>query len=209
MVTRLASLLCASALLVPAAARADVGFSVEGFYGLARPSSADFSAAVSGAADDPDLVDSSLNMAGGNLLLRFGVFEVGAIADVSWKSGSASQTAFGALVGFGGDVGRSLRLDLLGEVGGHRYGNFTENPDIVTAGSSDEWFAYVGLRPGIAWRLPMGDSAVLVGLWGFARWDLTTSDVAVTVGSAGDAEPGSVELGGTTIGVVARVGFEF
>jgi hypothetical protein len=207
MLSRLASLLCAAALLAPATTPATV--SVEAFYGLARPPSADFSQAVSGAADDPDLLDSSLNLAGGTLLLHLGMFELGAIGDVSWKSGSASQTALGALVGIGGDVGRSLRLELLGEVGGHRYGNFTENPDIVTASSSSEWLAYVGLRPGIAWRVPMGDMGFLVGLWGFVRWDVTTSDVPVTVGSADSASPGSVELGGTTIGMVARVGFDF
>lgn len=207
MISRLATLLCAAALLAPATTPAAV--SIEAFYGLARPSSADFSAAVSGAANDPDLVASSLNIAGGNLILHLGLLEVGAIADVSWKSGSASQTALGALVGVGGDVGRSLRLELLGEVGGHRYGNFTENPDIVTSSSSSEWFAYVGVRPGIAFRFPMGDAAFLVGVWGFARWDLTTSDVPVTVGSADSASPGSVELGGTTIGAVARIGFDF
>jgi hypothetical protein len=207
MLSRLASLLCAAALLAPAATPAAV--SIEAFYGLARPPSADFSAAVSGAGDDPDLIDNSLNLAGGNLLLHLGMFELGAIADVSWKSGSASQTALGALVGIGGDVGRSLRVELLGEVGGHRYGNFTDNPDIVTASSSSEWLAYVGLRPGIALRVPMGDMGFLVGVWGFARWDLTTSDVPVTVGSADSASPGSVELGGTTIGLVGRVGFDF
>ncbi len=207
MTHRAASLLLATAILVPATASATV--SVEAFYGITRPPSADFSAAVSGARNDPDLIDNSLNIAGGDLILHLGMFELGAIADVSWKSGSASQTAIGALVGFGGDVGGTLRLEVLGEIGGHRYGDFTENPDIVTASSSSEWLAYVGLRPGIAYRIPVGDMGVLIGVWGFVRWDLSTSDVPVTVGTATDNSPGSVELGGATIGAVARIGLDF
>jgi hypothetical protein len=204
---RAASLLLAAAILVPATASATV--TVEGFYGLTRPPSADFSAAVSGARADPDLIDSSLNIAGGDLILHLGMFELGAIADVSWKSGSASQTAIGALVGVGGDLGGKLRLEALAEIGGHRYGNFTENPDIVTASSSSEWLAYVGLRPGIAYRAPFGDMGLIIGIWGFVRWDLSTADVPVTVGTAADNSPGSVELGGATIGAVARIGFDF
>jgi hypothetical protein len=207
MTRRVAPLLVAAAILVPAAASAAV--TVEAFYGIARPPSADFSAAVSGAQNDPDLIDNSLNIAGGSLILHLGILELGAIADVSWKSGSASQTALGALLGVGGDVGGTLRLELLGEFGGHRYGDFTENPDIVTASSSSEWLAYIGLRPGIAYRVPFGNMGIVIGVWGFARWDLTTSDVPVTVGTVDDTSAGSVELGGTTIGAVARVGLDF
>lgn len=207
MTHRVAPFLLAAAILAPAAASAAV--TVEAFYGLARPPSADFRAATSSAANDPDLLDSSLNIAGGDLILHLGILEIGAIGDVSWKSGSASQTAIGALVGVGGDVHGTLRLELLGEVGGHRYGNFAENPNIVTSSSSSEWLAYVGLRPGIAYRIPVGEMGVVIGIWGFARWDLSTSDVPVTVGSAGSASPGTLELGGTSIGAVARFGVDF
>jgi hypothetical protein len=207
MTHRAAPLLLAAAILAPATASAAV--TIEAFYGIARPPSADFSAAVSGAGDDPDLIDNSLNIAGGDLILHLGILEIGAIADVSWKSGSASQTAIGALLGVGGDLGGTLRVELLGEIGGHRYGNFLENSEVVTSSSSSEWLAYVGLRPGIAYRLPVGDMGVLVGIWGFARWDLTTSDLPVTVGTADDASPGSLELGGTSIGAVARIGLDF
>lgn len=204
---RAAPLLVAAAILAPGAASAAV--SIEAFYGFARPPAADFRAATSGAANDPDLIDSSLNIAGGDLILHLGILELGAVGDISWKSGSASQTALGALVGIGGDVRGALRLELLGEIGGHRYGNFAENPNIVTASSSSEWLAYVGVRPGIAYRIPVGDMGVVVGIWAFARWDLTTKDVPVTVASAGSTSPGTVELGGTTIGAVARFGLDF
>lgn len=200
-------MLLAAALLAPVSASAAV--SIEAFYGFTRPPSADFTSAVSGAADDPDLIDNSLNIAGGDIILHLGLLELGAIIDTSWRSGSASQTAIGALVGVGGDVGGNLRLELLGEVGGQRYGNFAENTDVVTASSSEEWLAYVGVRPGVAYRFPMGDLGVLVGVWGFARWDLSTSDVPLTVGAADDTSAGSVELGGTSIGAVLRFGLDF
>ena len=98
---------------------------------------------------------------------------------------------------------------LLGEIGGHRYGNFVENPRIVTASSTSEWLAYVGLRPGIAFRITQGSPSVLIGIWGFARWDLQNKDVPVTVAGVDNTAPGRIELGGTTIGAVARLGLDF
>lgn len=210
MIRRLAPFAVAAALLAPGAARAVV--SLEVFYGLSRPRADDFRAAASGAANDPNLFSDSLNLAGGNVLFHLGTFEIGAIVDTSWKSGSASQTAIGGLVGIGGDVGRWLRLELLGEVGAQRYGNFAEDPSVVTASSSSEWLAYAGLRPGIAIRMPVGATGrtgVLVGIWGFARWDITDATVPVTVGSAGSASPGDLELGGTTLGATLRLGLDF
>jgi hypothetical protein len=206
MTRRLVPFLLAAALLAPRAASATV--SLEAFYGITRPPSADFSTAVSGAANDPHLMSDSLNIAGGNVLLHLGLLELGGIFDVSWKGGSASQTAIGALVGVGGDMGGALRLELLGEVGGHRYGNFVENPDVVTASSSSEWLAYVGLRPGLAYRFDLGGSGLLVGIWAFVRWDLSSSNVPVTVRSA-PSERANLEVGGATIGAVARVGLDF
>ncbi len=150
--------------------------------------------------------------------LRLGVLEIGGIVDDSWKTGSASQTAIGALVGFGGDYRGVLRLEALGELGGQRYGNFFENPNIVTSSSTSQWFAYVGLRPGIAFRIDMsgsgtgggtGGTGLIIGLWGFVRWDLTTADMPVTVRSGAGTSPGSLKLGGATVGAVARVGLDF
>jgi hypothetical protein len=205
MMPRLAPLVLAVLALAPRAASALV--SVEAFYGLTRPPSASFSAAASSAANNPDLVASSLNIAGGNVILHLGTLELGAIADTSFKSGSASQTALGGLVGLGFDLASSLRLEALGEVGAQRYGDFLENSKIVTASSKSEWFAYVGLRPGIAYKF--GGGPFLLGLWGFVRWDLTSSNVPVNVQSASGTSPGSVKLGGATIGAVARVGLDF
>ncbi len=203
-------LFLAAALAAPRAAHAAV--SLEAFYGLSRPSASSFSQAISGTANDPHLIADSLNIAGGDLIFHLGLFELGGIIDTSWKSGSASQTAIGGLVGIGGDYAGWLRLEALGEIGGQRYGNFANNPNIVTSGSSQQWFMYVGLRPGIALHIPVSadqKTGVLVGVWGFARWDLTTSNLPVTVGNATSTSPGSIKLGGTTIGAELRLGVEF
>jgi hypothetical protein len=194
------------ALLAPRAAQALI--SIEALYGIARPPSADFRSALSGAADDPDLFASSLHIAGGTVLVSLGGVQFGAVADTTFRGNSASQTAIGGLLGLRFDLG-ALRIDALAEAGGHRYGNFLEDPSVVTASSKEEWLFYLGLRPGIAFRFGEGTPGLLVGLWGFARWDVNEKDVAVTIASAGDTSPGSVELGGTTIGATLRVGLEF
>ncbi len=189
------------ALLAPGVASAQL--KIEGFYGVERPPSTSFHAAVSGATSSPDLFNSSLQMAGGDVLLNLGGLELGAIVDTTFGNHTASQTAIGALGGFA--LGTELaNIDLLAEAGGHRYGNFVSNPEIVTASSTDQWFFYVGLRPGISIKL--GGGPLSVGVWGFVRWDVTTQNVPVTVGSAGSA--GSYKLGGTTIGATLRLGFE-
>jgi len=210
MIRRIVPILAAAVLAAPHAARAAV--SLEAFYGLARPKADSFSQAVSGTANDPHLIADSLNIAGGDLLFHLGLFEIGGIIDTSWKSGSASQTAIGGLVGIGGDYDGWLRLEALGEVGAQAYGNFAKNPDVVTSGSSKAWLMYIGLRPGVAVHIPLGEEGkvgALVGVWGFARWDLTTSTVPVTVGNAGSTSAGSIKVGGTTLGAELRLGFEF
>ncbi len=210
MIRRIVPILVVAALAVPQVAHAAV--SIEAFYGLSRPRADTFHQAASGTANDPNLVRDSLNIAGGDLILHLGLFELGAIIDTSWKSGSASQTAIGALAGVGGDWQGWLRLEALAELGGQRYGNFAENPSIVTSSSSSEWFMYLGLRPGVAIHVPLssdGKIGALVGVWGFARWDLNTTTVPVTVRSAGSTAPGDIKLGGTTIGATLRLGLEF
>jgi hypothetical protein len=197
------SLLVALAVLLsPHAVHA--GIAIEGLYGVARPPEANVN--ISGAVQD--LSESSLQIAGATLLLNLGAFELGAVADKTFGDG-VTQSALGALVGL--RLGDKLRLDLLGEAGGHRFGDFTEDPSIVTASSTDEWLFYVGLRPGLAYRLDLVPGlGILIGVWGYVRWDVTDKNVPVTVGGPGGvAQASDVELGGTTIGATLRAGIEF
>jgi hypothetical protein len=189
------------ALLVAPVAASATGLQLEGFYGLSRPPSTSFSAAVSGIGSASDLFSSSLQLAGGDVLVDLGGLELGAIGDVTFGHDSASQSALGALIGFAGTAA-GMKIDVLAEAGGHRYGDFTKNPDVVTASSSSEWLFYVGLRPGVTFQL---GGPVSLGLWAFVRWDVTSEHVPVTVGNAASA--GSYKLGGTTIGATLRLGF--
>jgi hypothetical protein len=203
MVRRLAPLLVAVAL---APRPADAAVLIEGFYGLARPPAADFSAAVDSAQQSSDLADSSQQIYGGDILINLGGFQFGAIVDTT-SGDVAEQTAIGGLAGF--RFGDKLRFDLLGELGGQRFGNVFEDTDVVSASTEDQWLMYVGLRPGIAYRFGGPESmGVVVGVWGFARWDLTDGNTRVDAGE-GVPSPGDVDLGGTTIGATLRLGLEF
>ncbi len=193
--------LVAATLLFPNIAHA-AGFTLEGFYGLSRPPDT----SVENALDDPDLFDDTLQLAGGDVLIRLGLFEFGAIADVTWDDNAPSQTYVGGLAGIALPLG-GVRIDLLGEIGGHRFGNLARNPDIVTASDRDQWLAYVGLRPGLAFKVGSPDRpGLLVGVWTFARWDLQKENVPVTLEGGGD---GDVELGGVTLGATLRLGVDF
>ena len=196
---RTMGLAVALALSAPAAASAS-SLRIEGFYGWERPPTISFS----GTGSASNLYQSSLQIAGGDVLLNLGGLELGAIIDTTFGGDKASQTAFGGLLGLGLDL-EGVKLDLLGEAGGHRYGNFAKNPDIVTASSSTEWLAYIGIRPGLTFKL---SGPLILGVWGFVRWDVTSRELPVTVGSANAASAGSYKLGGSTIGVTLRLGFD-
>jgi hypothetical protein len=197
------ALLAAVALLAPATAHA-ADFSIEALYGVAFPPAADFESAVEGV-DDDDLSEDSSQIIGGTLLLSFGLLEVGAIVDATIPDKGPDQTAIGALGGI--RLGEKLRVDLLGEIGGQRYGDVFEDSDVVTDSTEEQWLMYVGLRPGIAYRFGAEDGiGIVLGVWGFARWDVTDENVRV---SAGDETQGEVELGGTTLGATLRAGIEF
>jgi hypothetical protein len=197
------ALLAAVALLAPATAHA-ADFSIEALYGVAFPPAADFESAVEDV-DDDDLSEDSSQIIGGTLLLSFGLLEVGAIVDATIPDKGPDQTAIGALGGI--RLGEKLRVDLLGEIGGQRYGNVFEDSDVVTDSTEEQWLMYVGLRPGIAYRFGAEDGiGIVLGVWGFARWDVTDENVQV---SAGDETQGDVELGGTTLGATLRAGIEF
>ncbi len=193
--------LVAAALLAPGLA-SGVGLTVEGFYGLTRPPDTK----ISNALEDRNIFDDSLQLAGGDVLIRFGVLELGAIADVNWGDDTATQSAIGGLAGIALPLGPA-RLDLLGEIGGQRYGNLAKNPNLAGNDTGDKWLAYVGLRPGLAFKVGGTGPGLLVGIWTFARWDLQKEDVRVTL--AGGGGEGDYELGGVTLGATLRVGVDF
>jgi hypothetical protein len=201
---RLHSLVLATAALLAPSLAFGLG-TIEGFYGIARPPSTSFRAATGGVQDDPRPFKDSEQNAGGDVMLNWDWLQVGAIADHTWASNKASVTALGGLLGVKIGLGVA-RLDLMGEAGGHRFGNLGSE----TNGNKEQWLAYVGLRPGLAFRFSPPDTpGLILGVWAFARWDLTTNRVPVTAANAGNTTPSSLKLGGTQIGATVRLGFEF
>ncbi|HET6438934.1 MAG TPA: hypothetical protein VFG59_12780 [Anaeromyxobacter sp.] len=200
---RIRSFVLAAALLAPKLAFG-LG-TLEGFYGIARSPGTSFHSDVSGAVNDPHLFKDSLQNAGGDLMFNLSWFQFGAIVDTTWASHSASQMAVGGLAGLKIPLG-IVRLDLMGEAGGHRYGHLGS----AVNSNKDEWLAYVGLRPGIAFKFAAPDQpGLIIGVWTFARWDLNSNRVPVTGGNAGNVSAGSLKLGGSTIGATLRLGFDF
>jgi hypothetical protein len=201
------ALLAAVVLLAPATGDA-ADFSIEALYGISWPPAADFNSAVS-SVNSQDVSENTSQIVGGTLLLNLSAFDFGAIVDTTISDKGPDQTAIGALAGI--RLGKKLRLDLLGEIGGHHYGNVFQNTDVVTGSTEEAWLMYVGLRPGLAYRLDLGSEGgmgILVGVWGYVRWDVTDKHVPVNAGS-GVPSPGEVDLGGTTIGLTLRGGIEF
>ena len=73
---------------------------------------------------------------------------------------------------------------------------------MVTRSKSEAWLISVGLRPGLSLRFGPGD-ILLLGVWAFARWDVTSQDVQVNLGGANDS---TYKLGGSEFGASLRAG---
>ncbi len=141
-------------------------------------------------------LDGSTTHLGATAIYRGGLLELGALGEWGRPGSDAKTTVLGLLGGVGFDVG-GFRLEALGEAGGHMYGGQT-----VAGSSADSWLVYVGLRPGLSLKFGPGDM-LLVGVWGFARWDVTSRNVVV---NAGRIDQATYELGGTQYGASLRLG---
>jgi hypothetical protein len=147
-------------------------------------------------------LDDASQSVGVSVIARLGMLDLGVIGELGRPGKDNTTSVLGALGGLNFDVG-SLRLEALGELGGHRYGNALRNPAVIGDSSRSDWLAYAGLRPGLSVRL--GESGTwFLGVWGFARWDLTSKDVQVTLQDGSGT--GSYELGGSQFGAALRLG---
>jgi hypothetical protein len=147
------------------------------------------------------LKDASTSI-GGTAILRLGMLDVGAIGELGRPGKTNDTTVLGLMGGVNLDVG-PLRFEALGELGGHRYGNALHNSTIISESTGSDWLAYVGLRPGLSMKLGE-DGRWLLGVWAFARWDVTSKTVQVTLA---DTTTGSYKLGGSQFGAALRFGF--
>jgi len=146
------------------------------------------------------LKDASQHL-GATAVLRLSALELGGILEIGRPGKSDATTVIGALGGAGVDFA-SLRLEGLVELAGHRYGSVLKDSRIVSQSSKDVWLASVGIRPGLSYR--PADSMWIFGVYGFARWDVTSKNVSVTLAGGGN---GDYKIGGSQYGAGLRVGF--
>jgi hypothetical protein len=137
---------------------------------------------------------------GGTAIHWRGMGEFGAIGEVGRSGRTSGTTLLGLLGGLGFDLG-AFRLEALGELGAHRYGEVFKDPAVASR-SPPTWLVSLGLRPGLALHFgPQG--SLLVGVWAFARWDVTRQHVQVNLASGGTS---TYKLGGSQFGASLRVG---
>jgi hypothetical protein len=206
-------LAAALALAAPRSGVADEGFSLTlGIWsGVARYDVLGLRHGVGnvGAEDGRDLIEGRFNAVGASALLRLGSLELGVLYEGTLLDDEAKSEVLTPLVGFKWDVAERVRLELLGELGGHRIDDIGSGNDLLAQPPETVWLPYVGFRAGISYRLPIGLGAtrVVLSATPFARWDLVKEEVAV-VTSAGPDTRTVYEAGGSTFGVVGGLGME-
>lgn len=201
--------LLAALLVAPGTVRADDswGLSLQLLWGVSRYDVGGLEAGI--ASQGTDMLQDSASMTGGIGLLRLGVLDLGVVYEGGSISGTADSAVLTPVVGLALPLGDSLRLDLLGELGGHKISNIAVSEGNVDYSSATSvWLPYVGVRPMLVLRLPIGPLKVIGSIAAFARWDLVKKDVTLEPVSGGT---GSLpyELGGTTFGLSAGAGLEF
>jgi hypothetical protein len=204
----LAAALLTALLATPAAARADDSWAltVQVLWGVSRYDVGGLRAGLDnqGAA----LLKDSASMVGGLGLLRIGLLDLGVIYEGGRIAGAADSAVLTPVVGLALPLGEPLRIDLLGELGGHKISNVaTTDHSIDFSQSTAVWLPYVGVRPMLTLRLPIGPVKAVGSLAAFARWDLVKRDVALASTTGTESLP--YHLGGTTFGLTAGAGIEF
>ncbi len=184
----------------PALAGGGSGLDLTIHYGLDKYDAVGLRSGLGGVHDESLLKDTSTTV-GATAIFRSGMLELGAIGEVGRPGQSGSTTLLGALVGPGFDLG-GFRFEALGELGAHKYGDVLHDAAVVSRSRSDAWLVSLGLRPGLSLRFGPQD-ALLVGVWAFARWDLTSQDVQVNLGGGTSS---TYKLGGSQFGASLRVG---
>jgi hypothetical protein len=169
-------------------------------YGLDKYDAVGLKSGLGGLNSSSRLQDSSSTL-GATAIYRGGLGELGVIGEIGRPGKDGSTTLLGVLGGVGFDLG-ALRLEALGELGAHRYGDVLHDASVVTHSASETWLVSVGLRPGLSIRFGPSN-ALLLGVWAFARWDVTSQNVQVNLGGGNDS---TYKLGGSQYGASVRFG---
>jgi hypothetical protein len=153
----LAAALLAALLSTPGLARADDswGLSLQLLGGVSRYDVGGLKAGIAnqGAA----MLKENASMLGGMALLRLGAPDLGVIYEGGKITSSADSAVLTPVVGLALPLGETVRIDLLGELGGHKISNIsTTNNGLDYSQAKAVWLPYVGARPMLTLRLPVG-----------------------------------------------------
>ncbi len=159
-----------------------------------------------GSADGKDLLDGNFNAMGASALLRLGWLDLGVLYEGTLIDKRANSEVLTPTAGFKWDISEHVRLDVLGELGGHKIENIGSGSEIASE-TRTVWLPYIGVRPSLSYRLPAGPLHLVLSATPFARWDLVKKEVSVQT-SAGPDTHTIYEAGGSTFGVVGGVGIE-
>jgi hypothetical protein len=184
-----------AALAAPALAG---GLDLTAHFGLDKYDAVGLKSGLGGVSSEGRLRDASTHL-GATVIYWSGLGELGAIGEIGRPGKNGSTTLLGALAGFGLSMG-PLRLEALGELAAHRYGDLLKDRAVVTRSKSEAWLTSVGLRPGLTLQL----GPILLGAWAFARWDVTSQEVQVSLAGNGNS---TYKLGGSQFGASLRAGF--
>ncbi len=207
----LLALAAAAALAVPGLASADDAWSLTlGVWGgISRYDvlGLKHGAGTVGSQDGRDLLDGNFNAVGGSAVLRVGWLDLGVLYEGSLFDDQATSEVLTPLVGFKWDLSDTVRIDVLGELGGHRIDDIGSGNALLAEKPKTVWLPYVGIRPGLSFRFPLGPTRLVLSATPFARWDLVKKEVSVQTSSGPDTRT-TYEAGGTTFGLVGGVGIE-
>ena len=200
------ALLQAAALAAAGGARADESswsLTLGGWAGAAKYDVLGLEHGVS-SLNGQDLLAGTHPVAGGSAVVRVGPLELGALYEGTLSEHDATSDVITPLFGFALDLSERWRLELLGEVGGHRISWTASDP---LGSVHTVWLPYIGARPSLALRLPAGGLRLVLSVTPFARWDLARRQVDVQ-SSSGTSTRTTYDVGGTTFGLVGGVGIE-
>jgi len=158
--------------------------------------------------DAQDLLEGNFDTWGASAVLRLGWFDVGLLYERTPGSGGAESAVITPVAGFAWNLADVLRLDVLGELGGHQISNIGSSGSWDVSQAEAVWLPYIGVRPTLSLRLPVGPLRAILSLAPFARWDLVKKEVTVEVTSGSTTTFNTYEAGGTTFGLVVGAGIE-
>jgi hypothetical protein len=154
-----------------------------------------------------DLLSGNVRAMGASFVVRLGWFDVGVLYEGSILRSKTDSTVFTPFAGVGAQLTQNVRVDLVGELGGHQLSHVGASDGVSTTDSRNVWLPYAGLRPSLSLAVPIGRLRTLVTAAPYARWDLLGSKVNVSVRGFGGGID-SYDVGGVTYGVAFGFGIE-